>query len=53
MDALGMTLIFTLLDAAAWLVYAAAAAAAWELVSLLRALWREHNPATVGPLALF
>ncbi len=52
MNALGMTLIFTLLDAAAWLVYAAGAALAWELVSLLRALWRDHSPALVGPLAL-
>jgi len=51
MNALGMTLVFTLSGTTAWLLYAALAAMVLELVSLIRALWRTHGASVAVPLA--
>ena len=50
MDALGMTLVFTLSGTTGWLVYVAVVALALELVSLVHALWRSHGPSVAVPL---
>lgn len=50
MDPLGVTLIFTLSGMTAWLLYAAAAALVWELLSLIGVIWRAHEPAVALPL---
>jgi len=52
MDALGMTLIFTLSGTTTWLLCAAGAATVWELLSLVRSLYRTYGLAGAGPLAL-